>query len=391
MSSAVDIRDDHQLIVREILCTHLPKGTKAWVFGSRALWTTKHSSDLDLAIEGEKPFHRRVMGVLEDAFEESDLPYTVDVVDMNRISSRFRRIIEAQKVRLPNDLNMESSIVEWRTVGEFAPFSYGKGLRSQDRNPAGNVPVFGSNGVIGNHDAALTDGPTIIIGRKGTVGAVHYSPVPCWPIDTTFYISTKGRDIQRFRYYALKSLGFEMMNADSAVPGLNRDDAHARTLYVPPRSTQCAIVRILGTLDDKIELNRRMNETLEAMAQALFKSWFVDFEPVRAKIEGRWRRDESLPGLPAEYYDLFPDRFVDSELGEIPEGWEVTDLGEVARQRRLVVKPEEIDAESPYIALEHMPKRCIALNQWSNADGLASGKYKFEQGYIVRQTAALLS
>ena len=98
---------------------------------------------------------------------------------------------------------------------------------------------------------------------------------------------------------------------------------------LPPLPEQRAIAHILGTLDDKIELNRRMNETLEEMARALFKSWFVDFDPVRAKMEGRWRRGESLPGLPAEYYDLFPGRLVESELGEIPEGWEVKALGEV--------------------------------------------------------------
>ena len=92
---------------------------------------------------------------------------------------------------------------------------------------------------------------------------------------------------------------------------------------VPPLSEQRAIAHVLGTLDDKIELNRRMNETLEGMARALFKSWFVDFEPVRAKMEGRWRRGESLPGLPADLYDVFPERLAPSELGEIPEGWEV--------------------------------------------------------------------
>ena len=85
-------------------------------------------------------------------------------------------------------------------------------------------------------------------------------------------------------------------------------------------SEQKAIAHILGMLDDKIELNRRMNETLEEMARALFKSWFVDFEPVRAKMEGRWRRGQSLPGMPAELYGLFPDRMVSSELGEIPAG-----------------------------------------------------------------------
>ena len=88
-------------------------------------------------------------------------------------------------------------------------------------------------------------------------------------------------------------------------------------------SEQRAIAHILGTLDDKIELNRRMNETLEEMARALFKSWFVDFEPVRAKMEGRWGRGQSLPGMPAELYDLFPDGMVSSESGEIPAGWEV--------------------------------------------------------------------
>ncbi len=100
-------------------------------------------------------------------------------------------------------------------------------------------------------------------------------------------------------------------------------------MRVPDEAEQRAIARILGTLDDKIELNCRMNETLEAMARALFKSWFVDFEPVRAKMEGRWRRGESLPGLPAEHYDLFPDQLVESELGEVPEGWVVKALGEV--------------------------------------------------------------
>ena len=93
---------------------------------------------------------------------------------------------------------------------------------------------------------------------------------------------------------------------------------------------QRAIAGVLGTLDDKIELSRRMNETLEQMARALFKSWFVDFDPVRAKMDGRWRAGQSLPGLPAHLYDLFPSRLVPSELGLIPAGWVVNELGRVA-------------------------------------------------------------
>lgn len=99
---------------------------------------------------------------------------------------------------------------------------------------------------------------------------------------------------------------------------------------LPDIQVQRAIAHILGTLDDKIELNRKQNETLEAMARALFKAWFVDFEPVRAKMEGRWQRGQSLPGLPAHLYDLFPDRLVESELGEIPEGWEMRTVGDFA-------------------------------------------------------------
>ena len=105
--------------------------------------------------------------------------------------------------------------------------------------------------------------------------------------------------------------------------GLRKGDIENITIPVPPISEQRAIAHILGTLDDKIELNRRMNETLEAMARAIFKSWFVDFDPVRAKAEGR------PTGLPDEIDELFPDSFEESELGEIPKGWEVKSIGEV--------------------------------------------------------------
>jgi type I restriction enzyme S subunit len=111
---------------------------------------------------------------------------------------------------------------------------------------------------------------------------------------------------------------------------LNSDDLKSLEVALPPVPEQRAIAHILGTLDDKIELNRKTAATLEAMARALFRAWFVDFEPVRAKMEGRWRAGESLPGLPAHLYDLFPARLVDSDLGEIPEGWGVRPVDELA-------------------------------------------------------------
>ena len=122
---------------------------------------------------------------------------------------------------------------------------------------------------------------------------------------------------------------------------------------LPSLPEQRAIAHVLGTLDDKIELNRRMNETLEAMARAFFKSWFVDFEPVRAKMESRWRRGESLPGLPAEHYDLFPDRLVDSQLGEIPEGWGMTVLEEVVELNPR--EPMKRGTLAPYLDMAALP------------------------------------
>ena len=107
---------------------------------------------------------------------------------------------------------------------------------------------------------------------------------------------------------------------------INLKDLRELRIPFPEEDQRLAIAHILGTLDDKIELNRKQNETLEEMARALFKAWFVDFEPVRAKMDGRWQRGQSLPGLPAHIYHLFPDRLVESELGEIPEGWDVTSV-----------------------------------------------------------------
>ena len=121
-----------------------------------------------------------------------------------------------------------------------------------------------------------------------------------------------------------------MKASTDMAPYLSLVDQKRLQISLPPVSEQRAIAHILGTLDDKVELNRQMSETLEAIARALFKSWFVDFEPARAKLEGRWRRSESLPSPPAHLFDLFPDRLVDSELGEIPEGWAVKPIGELA-------------------------------------------------------------
>jgi type I restriction enzyme S subunit len=147
--------------------------------------------------------------------------------------------------------------------------------------------------------------------------------------------------------YFLRQIDFLAYSDKAAVSGINRNHLHQAMVVCPPLPEQQAIAHILGTLDDKIELNRRMNETLEAMARAIFQSWFVDFAPVRAKAESR------EPGLPSHLADLFPERFENSGLGEIPAGWEIALLSKVT----YVNPPRSLHKGdvAPYLHMANMP------------------------------------
>jgi len=118
-------------------------------------------------------------------------------------------------------------------LGEILTLEYGKSLPLPSRHP-GEVAVYGSGGVVGRHDAALVDGPGVVVGRKGTAGAVHWASGPHFPIDTTFFASPNSPDVPlTYCYFALRSLRLDEMNSDSAVPGLNRNQAHAARLRMP--------------------------------------------------------------------------------------------------------------------------------------------------------------
>lgn len=163
----------------------------------------------------------------------------------------------------------------------------------------------------------------------------------------------------------------------SVFPNLSMGDLSAFEIPWLDVDVRERVVGILRTLDDKIELNWRMNRTLEKMAAAIFKSWFIDFDPVHAKAEVR------DPGLPAEIADLFPDRLEDSTLGPIPKGWTPGKLADVADNPRRTVKPSDVPPTTPYIGLQHMPRRCIALDAWGRADEVGSGKSQFKEGEIL--------
>ncbi|MFZ7129244.1 restriction endonuclease subunit S [Avibacterium avium] len=251
--------------------------------------------------------------------------------------------------------------MEWieTTVGEFCPFSYGKSL-PQSKRIEGDYPVYGSNGIVGFHKEPNIKSHGIIIGRKGSVGEIHLSLTPFWAIDTSFYTVKESLPELKFTYYLLKTLGLNAMNSDSAVPGLNRDNAHSVKIKIPKfQSDRRKIAEFLSTFDQKIALNTQTNQTLEQIAQGIFKHWFIDFAPVHAKANALARGEtteqaelatmaclsgktvEKITALktqdPTAYHQLqqtaaaFPSEFVETEMGEVPRGWEVKPINEICR------------------------------------------------------------
>jgi type I restriction enzyme S subunit len=261
---------------------------------------------------------------------------------------------------------------EWitTTIGEQATLQRGVDITKAEQRH-GTVPVISSGGVSSYHDTPAVTGPGVVLGRKGVVGSVYFVALPYWPHDTTLWVKDFHGNDPRFVYYFFRGMAprIARMDVGSANPTLNRNHVHPIEISWPPLPEQRAIAHILGSLDDKIELNRRTNETLEAMARALFKSWFVDFDPVRAKAEGR------DTGLPSHIAALFPDSFEDSELGEIPKGWQVQWLGELL----LTVKGSSykstdlIESDTALVTL-----KSFARGGGYRPDGLKSfaGKYK---------------
>ena len=255
------------------------------------------------------------------------------------------------------------SDIEWieTTVGEYCPFIYGKAL-PQSKRISGNIPVYGSNGIVDFHNSSCVNTAGVIIGRKGSVGAIHLSEKPFWVIDTAFYIVNDDLEELKFTYYLLKTLGLSEMNSDSAVPGLNRENAHSLKIKIPKdKFHRCEIGKRLSIFDQKIQLNTQINQTLEKIAQALFKSWFVDFDPVRAKVQAlsdglsleqaelaamqaiSGKTPEELTALsqtqPDRYAELaetakaFPYEMVEIDGVEVPKGWKQTTLSEICEMQ----------------------------------------------------------
>lgn len=212
------------------------------------------------------------------------------------------------------------------------------------------------------------------VGTLGRVAQVTSVPEPM-TVDSHVTIVRPNQKVvdARFLGLAIRALEAEVEALGEGSTGqteLSRSRLAELRILLPPIGEQRAIAHILGTLDDKIELNRKTAATLEAMAQALFKAWFVDFEPVRAKMEGRWRRGESLPGLPAHLFDVFPDRLVDTDQGEIPEGWRSWRLEQLVTLKRETVSPGN-DYETLFT---HFSIAAYDQGQWPTS----------ERGYTIK-------
>ena len=248
---------------------------------------------------------------------------------------------------------------DWATIplGDVLTLQRGHDLPAQNRR-AGVIPILGSSGITGYHNEAKAAGPGVTVGRSGnSMGNISYSDKDFWPLNTALYVTDfKGND-PKFIYYLLKTIDFDQFNSGSAQKSLNRNAVYPFEVKIPKsQAEQKRISSALSSLEDKVAINHQINQTLEQMAQAIFKSWFVDFEPVKTKIvaleAGGSEEDALLAAMQAisgkdeaeltrlqaeqpEQYaelrataELFPSAMQDSELGEIPEGWNVSQIGD---------------------------------------------------------------
>ena len=238
-------------------------------------------------------------------------------------------------------------------LGSYLRFRNGK--TSPDRTEAGVFPVFGSNGSIGRANDSNAAADTIIIGRVGTYcGSLQSSKSACWVTDNAI-ICTPPDGEGNFWFYALASLGLNNYRAGSGQPLLNQSILRSIRLRVPAGTERIKIGRLLGILDDKIDLNRKTNETLEAMARAILKDWFVDFGPARAKVEGR------TPYLAADLWDLFPEVLDDEGK---PRGWSRAPLTAIAAINPESWSERNTPEEVEYVDLANTKWGTIETTQW---------------------------
>ena len=228
-------------------------------------------------------------------------------------------------------------------LNEFITLQRGFDL-PQDKRIKGDIPVIASTGIVGYHNEEKVQAPGVVIGRSGSIGGGQYITNNFWPLNTTLWVKDFKGHHPRFVYYLLKSIDFSQFNVGSGVPTLNRNHLSGVLVADTSYSYEKEVSNVIGILDDKINLNKKINQTLEQMSQTLFKSWFVDFDPVidnaldagnpipealqsRAELRQKVRNSADFKPLPAEIRSLFPSEFEGTELGWVPKGWKIDNIG----------------------------------------------------------------
>ncbi len=240
---------------------------------------------------------------------------------------------------------------------------------------------MGSAGPNGSHDVALASGPGVVIGRSGaSAGRVHFTSDAYWPHNTCLYVTDFLGNSPRFASYLLGTLDLGSFNSGSAQPSLNRNYIYSIPVRIPARKEQDEIARALSVLEDRITLLCETNATLEAIAQALFKSWFVDFDPVRAKMEGR--APEGIDELTSA---IFPDSFESAATERAPLGWLRLPLYDVATYINgaayKAFNPNEERRGRPIIKIAELKAGVTEQTAYSDVDMPA--KYLIETGDIL--------
>lgn len=209
------------------------------------------------------------------------------------------------------------------TLGEFIRLQRGHDLTAAEQKP-GKVPIMGSAGPNGTHSIARASGPGVVVGRSGgSAGRVHFIEVDYWPHNTCLYVTDFLGNNPRFCYYLLQTLNLASFNSGSAQASINRNFLYPIKLRVPSRPLQDKIASFLQSIDHSIATTLQTNTTLEAIAQRLFRSWFVNFDPVHAKAAGK-----DPEAMSADLAALFPSEFEESALGLSPKGWKKGTIGE---------------------------------------------------------------
>ncbi len=358
----IDLNPNHLKTVKDILAEHVPD-CEVRAFGSRVTWTAKDYSDLDLVVIAKEPLDQSTLGHLQEAFQESDLPMRVDMLDWHNISRSFRQVIERQYSTVQHSGQRRINSANTRrevALKDIATVIMGQSPPSSTYNEVGKgLPFF-----QGVKDFAYRcpvpriycDAPSriaspgdILLSVKAPIGRVNIADRKCATGQGIAIIRSHDCEDGQYLEYWLRHVELEwhtLEDSGSVFGNATKKDLEDLALLWPNPERRRYHARILGTLDDKIELNRQTNETLEAIARVLFTSWFVDFDPVRAKMEGR------DTGLPPDIAALFPEQLVDSELGEIPEGWRIVLLPEVIEinPARSLRKGED----APYLGMANM-------------------------------------